>query len=114
MSPESKGNATIAGAASAGTSGAATVLLLWIAGLAKLTVPPEVVASVMVLMGTAMHWAAIKWGLSDVPGGMSSSVTVAPDGTKTTETKPAMGPGSVIVPAPNETNAALAAMTKGM
>jgi glucan phosphoethanolaminetransferase (alkaline phosphatase superfamily) len=50
--------------ASSGSAAALVVILLWLIGLFHVTVPPEVAAAFVTLVGAAVHWAVIKYGIS--------------------------------------------------
>lgn len=52
-------------AASGGAAGAGIVILIWLLGAVHVTVPGEVAASMAVLVTAGVHWASIRWGLSD-------------------------------------------------
>ncbi len=50
-------------AASSGSAAGVVIILLWLIGLFHVTVPPEVAAAFVTLIGTGVHWAVVKWGL---------------------------------------------------
>lgn len=50
-------------AASSATAAAIVIILLWVITLVHVTVPPEVSAALVTLIGTLVHWCVIKYGL---------------------------------------------------
>lgn len=51
-------------AAASGTSAAAiVVILIWMLGYAHVAVPAEVASAFVALIGAAVHWAVVKFGL---------------------------------------------------
>lgn len=62
----SPANQSTAAASSAGAA-AIVIILLWILGLFHVTVPPEVSAAFVTLVGMAVHFVVIKYGLDTTP-----------------------------------------------
>ena len=58
----SPANQSTAAASSGGAAGI-VIILLWAIGLTHVTVPPEVAAALVTLIGILVHWVVIKWGL---------------------------------------------------
>lgn len=48
-------------AASAGGATGIVIILLWICGLFKIVVPPEVAAAFVSIIGAGVHWAVVTY-----------------------------------------------------
>lgn len=76
---ESKSGAVAATASVTGYSGAAIILITYIASLAKLQVPGEVSAALVMLLTPLVHFVAMKIGASaDAPAPPPATPTPAP------------------------------------
>ena len=62
----SPANQSTAAASSGGAAGI-VIILLWALGLAKITVPPEVAAALVTLIGSAVHCVVIRYGMPTTP-----------------------------------------------